>query len=74
MKRYIINRGKWVFDYAKEGLWNYPSLSNEYILQAQKKAEELKIKLYLPQSKDIRLDKSKLQSIMTPFSVNNKPK
>ncbi len=47
MERYIISRGDWVFDYAKEGLWNYPTISNKYIRLAQKKAEELNIKLYL---------------------------
>lgn len=48
MSRYIIDRNNWVFDYKKEGLWNYPDLSNKMIAKAEDKAKELGISLYNP--------------------------
>jgi MoaA/NifB/PqqE/SkfB family radical SAM enzyme/glycosyltransferase involved in cell wall biosynthesis len=53
MKRYIIKREDWLFDYAKEGLWNYPDLSNKYLHKAEKTASEMSIKLHLDGNKTV---------------------
>jgi aryl-alcohol dehydrogenase-like predicted oxidoreductase len=50
MARYVIERDGWVFDYAKEGLWNYPALSNNSIRQAMALASELGVRLDLGQN------------------------
>lgn len=50
MARYVIERDGWVFDYAKEGLWNFPALSNGKIRQAIELARELDVRLDLGQN------------------------
>jgi MoaA/NifB/PqqE/SkfB family radical SAM enzyme len=47
MARYVVEREGWVFDYAKEGLWNFPALSNGSIRQAIDLARELGVRLSL---------------------------
>lgn len=53
MRRYRIERDGWKFDYAQEGLWNFPALSNGIIREAQSLAKELRIGLYLDENKDV---------------------
>ena len=48
MARFVVQRGDWTFDYAKEGLWNYPELSNECIARAEALAKELGIAFTFP--------------------------
>lgn len=47
MQRFVIERDGWVFDYSKEGLWNYPALSNEYLHKAEALALDRGIRLDL---------------------------
>jgi len=56
MARYVVNKGDWVFDYAKEGLWNYPELSNRCIAEALALAKELNVGVYLDQNKQVYFD------------------
>jgi MoaA/NifB/PqqE/SkfB family radical SAM enzyme len=51
MAKYKIDRDGWRFDYAEQGLWNHPDLSDRYIKMAVKRASELKMPLYLDQNK-----------------------
>jgi MoaA/NifB/PqqE/SkfB family radical SAM enzyme len=44
MALYLVHREGWVFDYEKEGLWNYPELSNTCIRSAEQEALRLGIK------------------------------
>ncbi len=53
MQRYRIERDGWRFDYAAEGLWNHPALSNRLIREAQQAARERQIGLYLDENKDV---------------------
>lgn len=48
MARFVVKRDEWLFDYSREGLWNYPELSNEWIQKALAEAEKLGIALWLP--------------------------
>lgn len=45
MAKYQIERDGWVFDYASEGLWNYPQLSDSTIQAAQARASTLGVNL-----------------------------
>ena len=56
MDRYRVERDGWVFDYRKEGLWNYPALSNEYLRKAVALARERGIRLVLDQNKVVYFD------------------
>ncbi len=56
MARYVIERDGWTFDYAKEGLWNYPVLSNRCIREAVELAKTAGIPLYLDHNKDVYFD------------------
>lgn len=58
MKRYRIERDGWKFDYAAEGLWNHPALSNRYIREAQALAKAHNIGLYLDENKDVFFDEA----------------
>lgn len=51
MQRYMVERDGWLFDYKKEGLWNFPELSNEYLHKAETLAREKGIPLYLDHNK-----------------------
>ena len=51
MQRYMVERDGWLFDYKKEGLWNFPELSNEYLHKAEALAREKNISLYLDHNK-----------------------
>lgn len=53
MSRYKIKRGEWFFDYGKEGLWNYPELSNRSLRQAEEEAKKLGISLCLDNNKSV---------------------
>lgn len=48
MARFRVQRGDWTFDYATEGLWNYPELSNQHIAAAEALAKELQIPFTFP--------------------------
>jgi sulfatase maturation enzyme AslB (radical SAM superfamily) len=56
MQRYVVERDGWVFDYRKEGLWNFPALSNEYLRKAEALAREKGIRLYLDNNKLVYFD------------------
>lgn len=58
MKRYRIERDGWKFDYAEEGLWNHPALSNRYIREAQALAKAHGVGLYLDENKDVFFDEA----------------
>jgi sulfatase maturation enzyme AslB (radical SAM superfamily) len=58
MARYVIRKDGWSFDYAQEGLWNYPALSNRCIRDAVQLAQEAGIPLYLDHNKDIYFDEA----------------
>lgn len=51
MAKYKIDRDGWRFDYAEQGLWNYPDLSDRWIKMAVRRASELQMPLYLDQNK-----------------------
>jgi|SRR5580658_2083088 MoaA/NifB/PqqE/SkfB family radical SAM enzyme len=53
MARYRIDRAGWHFDYAEQGLWNFPALSNRSLRAAQLRSEALGIPLLLEGLKDI---------------------
>lgn len=53
MARYRIERDGWKFDYAQEGLWNHPVLSNRMVREAQAVAKARGIGLYLDENKDV---------------------
>jgi MoaA/NifB/PqqE/SkfB family radical SAM enzyme len=53
MSRLVVIRDDWTFDYKKEGLWNFPDLSNDCINKASLRAKELGISLWLPTSTNV---------------------
>ena len=53
MARYVVERENWTFDYQKEGLWNFPALSNRYLREAESLAKELGVNLHLDHNKTI---------------------
>ena len=56
MARYVIERDGWTFDYTKEGLWNFPTLSNQRIREAVALAKELSVPFYLDHNKGMFFD------------------
>src|SRR5262249_51567594 len=56
MARYVIERDGWTFDYTKEGLWSFPTLSNQRIREAVALAKELSVLLYLDHNKRVFFD------------------
>jgi sulfatase maturation enzyme AslB (radical SAM superfamily) len=56
MAPYVLEREGWTFDYKKEGLWNFPELSNEYLRKAEIRARERGINLRLDQNKTVYFD------------------
>jgi MoaA/NifB/PqqE/SkfB family radical SAM enzyme len=58
MKRYIVERDGWVFDYEKEGLWNFPELSNQYLRKAEARARERGVLLAMDHNKTVYFDES----------------
>lgn len=58
MAPYVIEREGWTFDYKKEGLWNFPDLSDEYLHKAEALAREKGIVLCLDQNKQIYFNTS----------------
>ncbi len=56
MAPYRTARDGWIFDYACEGLWNYPALSNRCIREAVELAREVGIPLHLDQGKEVYFD------------------
>jgi wyosine [tRNA(Phe)-imidazoG37] synthetase (radical SAM superfamily) len=56
MRRYRIEREGWRFDYASEGLWNHPQLSNQMVREAQTRAAARGIGLYLDENKHVFFD------------------
>ena len=53
MQRYMVERDGWMFDYKKEGLWNFPELSDDYLHKAEALALERGISLCLDQNKQV---------------------
>ncbi len=53
MQRYMVERDGWLFDYKKEGLWNFPELSNEYLHKAEALASQKGIPLRLDENKQV---------------------
>lgn len=58
MQRYRTEKTGWTFDYKREGLWNYPELSNRYIRNAVECANRLGIRLYLDENKPVYFETS----------------
>lgn len=56
MARFVVKRDEWLFDYSKEGLWNFPELSNEWIQKAQTEADKLGLRLWLPSATRVYFD------------------
>jgi MoaA/NifB/PqqE/SkfB family radical SAM enzyme len=56
MKRHTVDRADWRFNYAEQGLWNFPALSNRCLRVAQQRAKELGIPLVLEGFRDIFFD------------------
>ena len=56
MARYVIEKEGWTFDYAREGLWNHPALSNRCIREAVALATEVGMPLYLDHNKPVYFD------------------
>lgn len=46
------------FDYAAEGLWNYPALSNRYLREATDVSERVGLQIVLDHNKDVFLEES----------------
>ena len=63
MRRYIIDRDGWVFDYAKEGLWNFPALSDEHLRKAEQLARERGIPLHFDANKQVFFDEEQLPHV-----------
>ncbi len=56
MAQYRIDRDGWHFDYAEQGLWNYPMLSDSCLRAAKQRAVELGMPLYLDNLKAVFFD------------------
>jgi len=56
MRRYLIDRDGWIFDYSKEGLWNFSALSNEYLRKAGQLARDKNIPLHFDGNKQVFFD------------------
>jgi len=56
MRRYIVERDGWVFDYQNEGLWNFPALSNGYLRKAEALAGKRGVGLHLDHNKQMYFD------------------
>lgn len=53
VERFKVERDGWFFDYAAEGLWNFPALSNRTIRDAIVIAEQRGIQLNLDNNKEV---------------------
>jgi pyruvate-formate lyase-activating enzyme len=56
MNAFKQERDGWTFDYAAEGLWNFPALSNEYLHKAEAHARARNIPLILDRNKILFYD------------------
>jgi MoaA/NifB/PqqE/SkfB family radical SAM enzyme len=56
MERYRITRDGWHFDYATQGLWNHPELSDRSLRDAQRRARTLGMPLVLEGFKEVFFD------------------
>lgn len=61
MEQYKIKRDDWLFDYAEEGLWNFPELSNSTVRKAVAEAKRLGIELYMDHNKSIYFDEAMVE-------------
>ncbi len=52
MARYNQSRGDWRFDYAAQGLWNDPELSDRTLRAALERARELDVTVWFDESKN----------------------
>jgi MoaA/NifB/PqqE/SkfB family radical SAM enzyme len=53
---FVTERDGWIFDYCKEGLWNFPALSNRCLKDAVALANHFGVKLLLDKNKGIYFD------------------
>ena len=51
MVKYRNSKDEWEFDYDKQGLWNFPELSNRYLRDAARRGSELNIPVFMDQNK-----------------------
>lgn len=56
MKRYVVDREGWRFEYSKEGLWNYPELSNQRIREAFEYAKSIDMPIYTADNKSLMFE------------------
>ncbi len=56
MARYRVEKGEWAFDYAAEGLWNFPALSNQRLREAVEVGRRLGIPVHLDHNKGVFFD------------------
>lgn len=66
MARYSIDRDDWHFEYAEQGLWHFPELSNRMVGAAVKRAEELGVPLQFDPSKNVFFEETATGSISEP--------
>jgi len=62
MRRYIVDREQWTFDYSKEGLWNFPALSDEHLRKAMQLAREKNIPLIFDGNKQVFFEDGAISS------------
>ena len=56
MARYRTEKGEWVFDYAAEGLWDHPALSNRCLREAVEVGRRLGLPVHLDHNKGVFFD------------------
>lgn len=54
--KYSVDREDWHFEYAEQGLWNYPALSDRMLRAAVRRAEELGVPVHFDESKNTFFD------------------
>lgn len=56
MAKYRIDRDGWHFNYAEQGLWNFPALSNKCLREVEAEVARLGIALALDENKSVYFD------------------
>jgi MoaA/NifB/PqqE/SkfB family radical SAM enzyme len=56
MRRHAVDRAGWHFNYAEQGLWKFPALSNRCLRDARARAAELGMPIELEGFRDIFFD------------------
>ncbi|HEY2482530.1 MAG TPA: radical SAM/SPASM domain-containing protein, partial [Caulobacteraceae bacterium] len=71
MARYkITQEDGWRFDYAQQGLWNFPDLSNKWIRAAVQRGDELQIPVNLDHNKVVFFDEEEDGLDATPHGTS----